>query len=181
MSQEHEHITRAVRSNLMKQEKQQALRRRFAAETVERGVGKIFKFLDEDQDGEITRNEFHRGMEKLGMPVILADKEQVNSMFAAIDTDGNGVLGCNEVAEFMSMMAKGPITVKRPRSLPTIKLRPANFAEERAAATEKKFAARQEKIPFSLGVMVLPLQVPKSKACTRALVCSRHTRRAPTR
>ena len=171
-----------MRSDHIKRKNQQALRRKFAANALKNGIGSFFSMMDANGNGKISRKEFQRGLEKLGMGVILSDEEQVDSLFAAIDTDRNSILDLDEVTEFVGMMAKGSDTVAMHRQAPpSIRLRPANYAEMRAESVRNKNSTRQRKLPFSMGTMALPLVVPRPtsrRIATSPLVAPRPTSRS---
>lgn len=55
---------------------------------------KIFKAIDENGDGKLSKQEILDGWEKhLGTPI---NEEEVDKMFAQIDTDGNGTIDYTE-------------------------------------------------------------------------------------
>ena len=57
-------------------------------------LDKIFKDIDVDGDGNLTKEEILQGYEKhFGIPI---SEEQVDEMFAKIDLDGNGTIDYTE-------------------------------------------------------------------------------------
>ena len=57
-------------------------------------LDKIFKEIDIDGDGNLTKKEILLGYEKhFGIPI---SEEQVNDMFKRIDLDGNGTIDYTE-------------------------------------------------------------------------------------
>ena len=57
-------------------------------------LGKIFKSIDLDGDGNLTKEEILQGYEQhFGIPIT---EEQVNEMFEKIDLDGNGTIDYTE-------------------------------------------------------------------------------------
>lgn len=59
-----------------------------------RDLDKIFKEIDIDGDGNLSKEEILLGYEKhFGIPI---SEEQVDEMFAKIDLDGNGTIDYTE-------------------------------------------------------------------------------------
>ena len=59
-----------------------------------RDLDKIFKEIDIDGDGNLSKEEIMLGYEKqFGVPI---SEEQVDEMFAKIDLDGNGTIDYTE-------------------------------------------------------------------------------------
>jgi calcium-dependent protein kinase len=55
---------------------------------------KIFRDLDENGDGMLSKEELLNGYEKsFGVPI---NEEEVDKMFSAIDTDGSGTIDYTE-------------------------------------------------------------------------------------
>jgi hypothetical protein len=76
------------------------------------GSGGMFRMLDADGDGRVTRaeyDEFIRTARQLGTPLISGESDdQLTVYFQAMDKDGNGWLSAAEFKDFNRAVAPGP-------------------------------------------------------------------------
>ena len=59
----------------------------------------LFRQWDTDGDGEVSREEFHKAMPKLGLEDL--DKKSVDDLFNAWDADGGGSLDFKELSTIL--------------------------------------------------------------------------------
>jgi len=64
----------------------------------------LFSIMDEDKDGLVHPKDMYKIMKKMGRDT---SKEEIESLFSTLDTNGDGVLEFNEFVAGMRWLSKG--------------------------------------------------------------------------
>jgi len=72
----------------------------------------LFREWDTDNDGEVSRDEFHKAMPKLGLDV---DKEVTNALFDSWDADGGGTIDFKELQKQLRVRSSTTTPAPSPR------------------------------------------------------------------
>jgi hypothetical protein len=159
----------SIRAQDRRAANQKLLRQKFWQKKLEfGGVQALFRLIDRDSDGRITRAEFKHGLGMLGMSVVLGDEKNTERLFKLIDVDGNGTLDVEELEKFIGASERSCTLdvrcMQQPKKLYSVclsgfdentpkTLRRTNWRDERALKVNMSIGQRSQALPFSVGNM----------------------------
>lgn len=109
-------------------------------------LGKFTALVDEEagRDGELDKNEFHRGCRDIGIEIT---RKEINMLFPLIDKNGNGSIDIQELIEFSRGMGAEKISSPRSqsRSLDQRRMKRATLIEDCSNLSKNERKSRIQK------------------------------------